>query len=57
MPFGSAADIHREVQDRMATLGAGGGYILCTSHNIQADTPVAQVLELFKAYHRYGRYD
>lgn len=56
MPFGTAADIHREVKTRMETLGAGGGYILCTSHNIQADTPVENAVELLKAYHLHGRY-
>ena len=35
--------------------GPGGGYILCTSHNIQADTPVENVLALLQAYHDYGR--
>jgi uroporphyrinogen decarboxylase len=35
---------------------SGGGYIICTSHNIQADTPMENVVALFEAYHEYGVY-
>ncbi len=55
LPFGSPADIRREVEDRVRDLAPGGGYILCTAHNIQADTPVANVRALIEAYHRFGR--
>jgi uroporphyrinogen decarboxylase len=41
--------VRKEVKDRVEVLAAGGGYILGTSHNIQADTPVENVEELFKA--------
>ncbi len=56
MPFGTAEEIRREVRDRVEALAPGGGYILCTSHNIQADTPVANAEELLKAYRDYGGY-
>ena len=57
MPFGTAADIEREVQAKIAALAAGGGYILGTAHNLQADVPVENALALLKAYHKYGRYN
>ena len=56
MPFGTREDVRREVEDRIEALAHGGGYILCTSHNVQADTPVENVLELLRAYREYGRY-
>ena len=56
LPRGTEEDIRREVQDRLAALAPGGGYILGTSHNIQADTPVRNVLALLDAYQRFGRY-
>lgn len=56
LPFGNPEDVCTEVRGRIDALGKGGGYILCTSHNIQADTPLANVLELLKAYQVYGRY-
>jgi uroporphyrinogen decarboxylase len=54
LPFGTREEIRREVQDRVAALAPGGGYILCTSHNIQADTPMHNVEALLEAYRDYG---
>lgn len=45
-----------KVKDRIDALADGGGYILCTSHNIQADTGVANIKALLDSYRRYGRY-
>ena len=56
LPFGTPGAVRREVRDRVDALGEGGGYILCTSHNIQADTPVENVQALLGAYRDYGRY-
>lgn len=56
MPFGTPEDVRREVRAKMATLGEGGGYVLCTSHNIQADTTLENLEALLGAYHEYGRY-
>jgi uroporphyrinogen decarboxylase len=56
LPFGTPEDIRSEVRDRVEALAPGGGYILCTSHNIQIDTPVDNVQELLRAYGEYGRY-
>lgn len=56
LPFGTPADIQAEVRERFQTLGGDGGLIFCTAHNIQADTPIENVLALFDAYHRIGVY-
>ncbi len=56
LPFGRREDVRGEVRDRIEALAPGGGYILCTAHNIQIDTPVANVKELLKACEEYGRY-
>jgi len=56
LPFGSPAEVRAEVRDRIAALAPGGGYIVSTSHNIQGDTPVENVLALIKAYDEFGRY-
>jgi uroporphyrinogen-III decarboxylase len=40
LPFGSPDDVRREVRDRVATLGAGGGLILGPTHHVQLDTPL-----------------
>ena len=56
MPYGSAEDVRNEVRDRVEKLSGQGGYIFCTAHNIQPDTPVENIEALFAAYKELGRY-
>lgn len=56
LPFGTPQDVRGEVRDRVEALAPGGGYVLCTSHNLQIDTPVENALALLEAYREYGRY-
>jgi len=56
LPFGTPEDVKSEVRTKVEALAPGGGYILCTSHNIQADTPIENVKELLTAYKDYGCY-
>jgi uroporphyrinogen decarboxylase len=56
LPFGTPEQVREEVRDRFASLGTNGGFIFCTAHNIQADTPIRNVEALFTAYHDLGRY-
>jgi uroporphyrinogen decarboxylase len=55
LPFGTPESVRQEVKDRIEAFAPGGGYILCTSHNVQADTPVENVLALMQAYGDYGK--
>lgn len=56
LPFGTPDDVRAEVRRRRETLGPDGGFIYCTAHNIQADTPIANIEALFEAYQTLGRY-
>ena len=56
LPTARRAEIDAEVRERLQAGKPGGGYIICTAHNIQADTPVENVLALAKGYRRYGGY-
>ena len=56
LPRGTPADVKHEVQDRLDAAKTGGGYILCTAHNLQADTPMENIIALFEAYHEFGKY-
>jgi uroporphyrinogen decarboxylase len=56
LPYGTVQDIRNEVTDRIAKLAEGGGFVLCTAHNIQGDTPLDNVEALFRAYSEFGAY-
>jgi uroporphyrinogen decarboxylase len=47
LPFGTVEDVRREVEERIAVLGRGGGYILGPSHAVQAGTPPENVVTMF----------
>ena len=53
---GTPDDVRGEVRNVFEALAPGGGYIACTSHNIQADTPLENIEALFAAYRDFGRY-
>ena len=48
LPHGTTEDVRRETQACLETLGQGGGYIPCSCHNIQAGTPVENVLSMIE---------
>ncbi|MCD6416846.1 MAG: hypothetical protein J7M08_09165 [Planctomycetes bacterium] len=54
LPHGSPQDVRRHVGELAECMGAGGGYIFCTAHNIQADTPMRNIRALLDAYRDYG---
>lgn len=49
LPYGSVEDVRREVETCLNTLGAGGGFILSSCHNIQAGTPPENVIAMVEA--------
>lgn len=55
LPHGTVQDVREHVRRQVEAAGPAGGYILCTAHNLQPDTPLENVLALFAAYEEYGR--
>ncbi len=47
LPMGSVDDVRNEVRERIAVLGKNGGYIMASSHHIQSDTPLENVLAMY----------
>ena len=47
LPFGTPGEVREAVLHRIATLGAGGGYILASSHDISADTPPENIVAMY----------
>jgi uroporphyrinogen decarboxylase len=47
LPYGSPEAVQAEVRQRCQVLGRDGGYICASSHNIQADTPLENILAMY----------
>ncbi|RMF01660.1 MAG: hypothetical protein D6768_10140 [Chloroflexi bacterium] len=54
LPQGSPEQVQAEVKARMNVLGRGGGYVMCSSHHIQPDTPLENVLAMYDPALRYA---
>jgi uroporphyrinogen decarboxylase len=48
LPFGTPDGIRESVRNLIDTLGRGGGFILCPSHNVQVDTPPENILAVYR---------
>jgi uroporphyrinogen decarboxylase len=47
LPRGTTEQVRRQVLQIVSALGKNGGYILASSHHIQADTPLENVLAMY----------
>jgi hypothetical protein len=56
LPFGTPDEVRREVRERIKIFGPGGGFVFAAVHNIQACTPVENVLAMFETVRECGRY-
>lgn len=48
LPFGTRDEVAAEVRQRIEVFSRNGGFVFNTIHNIQARTPVENVLEIFR---------
>ena len=53
---GSRGDVVDEVRRRIRQLGPGGGYVVAPANHVQPDVPVENVIALYEAARRFGRY-
>ena len=56
LPFGTPDDVENEVRDRIRIFGKGGGFVFNSVHNVQASVPAENLVALYAAVKRYGRY-
>lgn len=54
LPFGSKDDVRREVLERCKIFSPGGGFIFAAVHNIQALTPVENIVAMVDAVHEFN---
>ena len=56
MPQGTIEEIHTTVRKTLEVLGKDGGYFFSPSHRFQSDTPLENILALYKFALKYGHY-
>jgi uroporphyrinogen-III decarboxylase len=49
MAFGTPDEVYREVRERIHIFNEGGGYVFDAIHNLQGNTPIANVQAMFRA--------
>jgi uroporphyrinogen decarboxylase len=56
LAFGSVDEVRQEAIDNIRLLGADGGYILGPCHNLQAVSPVENVIAMYETGYEHGWY-
>lgn len=51
LPFGTPDDVKREVAENLRIFGKGKGYVVAPCHNLQPNTPTANILALYESVH------
>ena len=54
LPFGTPDEVRQEVRERIEIFGRGGGFVFNTVHNVQANTPVENLVAMYEAVREYG---
>jgi uroporphyrinogen decarboxylase len=54
LPFGTPDDVRREVADNIRIFRGCKGYVVAPCHNLQANTPTANVVALYEAVEEFG---
>lgn len=55
LPFGTPEDIKKEVTERLEIFSKNGGFIFNPIHNIQAPTPVENILAIFESIKEFNK--
>ncbi len=53
LAFGSPDDVRRQVLERCEIFARGGGFVFTSVHNIQAQTPVENLVAMIDAVHEF----
>jgi hypothetical protein len=56
LPFGTPEEVRAEVRERIRSFAPGGGFVFNPIHNIQAGTPIENVLAIYETLKEYGHY-
>ena len=53
LPFGTPDEVYQQTRKRIEIFNRNGGFVFNTIHNIQANTPVENVVAMLKAIQKY----
>jgi uroporphyrinogen-III decarboxylase len=57
LPFGSPSQVRAQVLERCGIFSKGGGFVFNSIHNIQARTPIENIVAMIDTVHEFnGRY-
>ena len=54
LPFGTPAAVRAQVLERLRTFSPGGGFVFNSIHNIQAGTPIDNIVAMFDAVREFN---
>ena len=54
LPFGTPAEVREQVLRRCEIFAPGGGFVFNTIHNVQAQTPVENIVAMLDAVHEFN---
>lgn len=56
LAYGTVSEVDKNVKETLEIMMPGGGYHLAPTHMIQDNSPVENVIAMYQAAHKYGRY-
>ncbi len=56
LPFGDADEVAAETRRKIEALAPGGGWVLCPTHNVQADVKAQNLIHMVNSAIEHGRY-
>jgi uroporphyrinogen-III decarboxylase len=54
LPFGTPEEVHKQVLDRCRIFARNGGFVFNTIHNVQARTPVKNIVAMLEGVHEFN---
>jgi uroporphyrinogen-III decarboxylase len=54
LPFGTATEVREQVLRRCEVFAPGGGFVFDAIHNVQAGTPVENIVAMLDAVHEFN---
>jgi uroporphyrinogen-III decarboxylase len=54
LPFGTPGEVRKQVIERCRVFSQGGGFVFNSIHNVQAQTPIANIVAMIDAVHEFN---